>query len=244
MKQMSPSDLYLHATINRYRLAPAPCPLVPRLRGLLEPCLGRDLESVTLSGSRARGTALRDSDVDLFLSLAPSVSLKSIHAELVQRCRDYLPQPRNVSVRITFEGSIIDLVPGRRRPDSTAHTLWQLRYDTWLQTDIAEQTRYIRSSGLSDEILALKIWRRRHALRFPSFLLELAAIRALAPGHDISKNFLSLLEFLAADFPSVRLLDPANSNNVVSDSLTLDEKLRIATAAAMSLRSPSWSGIF
>ncbi len=35
-----------------------------------------------------------------------------------------------------------------------------------------------------------------------------------------------------------RLLDPANSNNVVSDLLTPEEKFRIAGAAQMSLRAP------
>lgn len=237
------TDLYLQAVINRHRLAPGPCSLAPRFRALLQPHFGPLLESVTLSGSRARNTALRDSDLDLFLSLAPSVSLTTIHSELAQHFQSYIPQPRNVSVRIIFEGSPIDLVPGRRRPDSTAHTLWQLRHDTWLQTDIEEQIRYVRSSGLIDEILALKIWRRRHALRFPSFLLELATIRALSPGRPVSENFLSLLEFLAAGFPSARLIDPGNSNNIVSASLTEEEKLRISTTAAMSLRADSWPSI-
>ena len=110
--------------------------------------------------------------------------------------------------------------------------LWQSRYDTWLKTDIAEQIRYVRYSGLINEILALKIWRRRHALRFPSFLMELAVIHALKPDRPIDESFTSLLRFLATDFPTTRLLDPANSNNVVSDLLTPVEKLRIARTAA------------
>jgi len=50
-------------------------------------------------------------------------------------------------------------------------------------------------------------------------------------------------QFLANDFPSARLLDPANSNNAVSDALTPEDKLRIATAADMSLRAVSWTEI-
>ena len=88
---------------------------------------------------------------------------------------------------------------------------------------------WIRSSGLIDEILALKIWRRRHALRFPSFLMELATI------HARPRDFRALLHFLATDFPTTRLLDPANSSNVVSDLLTDVEKLRIAARARASL---------
>jgi len=145
-------------------------------------------------------------------------------------------------VRILFEGRFIDLVPAR------GNILWQARFNTWLKTDIDKQIRYVRNSGLIDEILALKIWRRRHALRFPSFLMELATIHALSRKDGdcppISKNqsctesFPALLRFLATDFPTTRLLDPANSNNVVSDLLTEVEKLRIARRAAMSLGHP------
>jgi tRNA nucleotidyltransferase (CCA-adding enzyme) len=133
------------------------------LRRHLEPLLhswaGGYLESVTVCGSHAKGTALPNSDVDLFLSLSPAMPgpLSGIHTSLAAHFRDYSPQPRNVSVRITIDGFTVDLVPGRRREDSTAHTLWQVRHNTWLQTDIAEQIRYVRSSGLLNEILALKI---------------------------------------------------------------------------------------
>jgi hypothetical protein len=71
----------------------------------------------------------------------------------------------------------------------------------------------------------------------------LPAIRALKPNPSISESFLNLLNFLAKDFPTAHLLDPANSNNVVSDLLTPEEKLRIATAAEQSLHAPSWSKI-
>ena len=193
------------------------------------------VKSVTLAGSHAKGTDLRDSDVDIFIGLAPETpaSLKEIQRSLAEHFIPYGSCLRNVSVRVTFEGMTIDLVPAR------GNTLWQARFNTWLKTDIDKQIRYVRFSGLINEILALKIWRRRHALRFPSFLMELATIHALSrKGGDcppISKSFPALLRFLATDFPTTRLLDPANSNNVVSDLLTPVEKLRIARTASFSL---------
>jgi hypothetical protein len=180
------------------------------------------LESVTLAGSHAKGTDLKDSDFDIFLRLSHVTPgpLSAMQTSLADHLHGHV---RNVAVRILFEGRFIDLVPAR------GNVLWQARYNTWLKTDIAEQIRYVRSSGLIDEILALKIWRRRHALRFPSFLMELATI------HARPKDFRELLHFLATDFPTTRLLDPANSNNVVSDLLTEVEKLRIARRASLSL---------
>ena len=246
---MTPEDLYLHAVINRHRASSdtgtgdGAGRLVRQLQPLLHSWANKNLESVTLSGSRPKGTALRDSDVDLFVSLSPETPgpLAAIHESLADHFRNHRPELRNVSVRIRFEDDTVDLVPGRRRPGSTVHTLWQSRHDTWLQTDVAEQIRHVGSSGLLDEILALKIWRRRHALRFPSFPLELAVIRALSPRNQpIAQSFLSLLSFLANDFPTTRLLDPANSNNVVSDLLTAEQKDQIATIADRSLRAPGW----
>ena len=197
------------------------------------------VKSVSLAGSHAKGTDLRDSDVDIFIGLAPETpaSLKEIQRSLFEHFIPYGSTLRNVAVRVTFEGMTIDLVPARRT--FTGHTLWQARFDTWLKTDVAEQIRFVRDSGLINEILALKIWRRRHALRFPSFLMELAVIHALKPNRPIGESFTSLLRFLATDFPTTRLLDPANSNNVVSDLLTEVEKLRIACTAGSSINS-SW----
>ena len=203
------------------------------------------LNSITLAGSHAKGTDLKDSDFDIFLRLSPATPgpLSAMQASLADHLHGRV---RNVAVRIIYEGRFIDLVPAR------GNILWQARFNTWLKTDIDKQIRYVRSSGFLDEILALKIWRRRHALRFPSFLMELATIHALSRrGGDcrpISKNqsctsctleitesFPALLHFLATDFPTTRLLDPANSNNVVSDLLTEVEKLHIARMARLSL---------
>jgi hypothetical protein len=183
------------------------------------------LESVKLAGSHAKGTDLRDSDVDLFLTYSPNTPapLSAIQTDLADH---FHGQIRNVSVRIAYKGLTVDLVPSQN------NILWQARFNTSLKTDIDKQIRYVRNSGLIDEILALKIWRRRHALRFPSFLMELATI------HARPKDFRALLHFLATDFPTTRLLDPANSDNVVSDLLTEVEKLHIARRAAISLGIP------
>jgi len=210
---MTPDDLALYALV--------------RLRSLLRSwSYYKYLDSITLAGSHAKGTDLRDSDVDIFLRLSADTpgTISAMQASLANHV---LGNIRNVSVRILLEGRFIDLVPARD------NILWQARFNTWLKTNVAKQIRYVRDSGLIDEILALKIWRRRHALRFPSFLMELAVIHALKPNRPIEEQFTSLLRFLATDFPTTRLLDPANSNNVVSDLLTEVEKLHISRKAQM-----------
>jgi hypothetical protein len=230
---MPPEDLYLHATINRHR-APddARLPNLPLRTWQYAPYL----ESVTLSGSQAKSTALRDSDLDFFLALSPQTpgELAAIQQSLATHLH---AQIRNVSVRIILNNVSIDLVPAR------ANTLWQARHNTYLKTDITEQIRHIRSSGRLNEIRALKIWRRRHALRFPSFLLELAVLRALPRSGRISESFLTLLDYLALTFSTARLVDPVNPINIVSDLLTETEISRIAQTAAHSLQASKWPEI-
>ena len=233
---MTHADQFLTANILRHR-APSDDPAPQHLRSLLIPILNTwehaaSLESIHISGSRAKGTALRNSDTDLFLSLSPAERrpLSEIQDSLTHHMRYYFPQPRNVSVRILIEGTPIDLVPARRHHGSTRHSLWQRRHNTWLQTDVQAQSQHIKSSGLIMEMLALKIWAREHALPFPSFLQELATIAALQPGQPISQAFGRLLHYLATDFQTARLTDPANSNNIVSDVLSPSQKSSIAAA--------------
>jgi hypothetical protein len=240
---MNLEDQYVQAVINRHRATGQK--RFPQLERQIHAWAGKNLESIAIAGSQAKKTALQDSDLDLFLSLSPALPgpMSAIHTSLAAHLHEYSPQPRNVSVRILIDNVKVDLVPGRRREDSTNHTLWQLRHNTWLQTDISEQIRHVRSSGLINEILALKIWTRQHALRLPSFALELAVIQALQPKHHIAKSFLTLLEYLAKDFPKSRLIDPANSNNIVSECLTQEQKQSIAEAANQSRKKETWPEI-
>ena len=230
---MTPSDLYLQATINRHLDPDSPIPahLLRRLRPQLQSWSSAHLESVTISGSHAKATALRGSDIDLFLSLAPSTPapLAAIQPSLAAHFRYYSPEIRNVSVRIRLDGHAIDLVPGRRRENSTAHTLWQSRQNTWIQADITEQIRRVRTSGLQNEIRALKIWAQRNSLRFQSFVQEQAVFQAVTPGHPISESFLEILHLLAASFPH--------------ESLTPQDQDRISQAARKSITSPTWPEI-
>jgi hypothetical protein len=251
-------DLFLQAAVARHRVDTSRGNAGSRVRKLLLPCLRRwarqNLESISISGSYAKNTAIRSAsllpgefDVDLFLSLAPEAfeNLQEMHSSLSAALSEFNPQPRNVAVRIYIDGLSVDLVPGRRRPRSTVHSLWQYRRSTWIQTNVSEQIRYVRESGCVEDILALKIWRRRHALKFPSFLLELAAIRALSDftNTSASTRFLHMLCWLAEHLPAARLTDPGNSNNIVSGLLDPAEKARIANTASHCLGATDWTAI-
>ena len=56
-------------------------------------------------------------------------------------------------------------------------------------------------------------------------------------------NVLTVLEYLRDSFTKALVVDPANSNNIVSDDLTSTEKSTIASAAKNSLAQTNWGTI-
>jgi len=51
------------------------------------------------------------------------------------------------------------------------------------------------------------------------------------------------LQYIASELPNIRIVDPANTNNVASDELTRAEKSLVAASAAASSRAKTWEEI-
>jgi hypothetical protein len=80
-------------------------------------------------------------------------------------------------------------------------------------------------------------------LDFPSFALELSVIEALRYKRqgDLASNLSDALSWIAGNIQTARLVDPANSNNIISDDLTPQEKKRIADGAQYARSRPNYS---
>lgn len=150
-----------------------------------------------------------------------------------------------MSIGLTVRGLSVDVVPARRHTGTGQdHSLYRTRTETWTKTNVDRHIQIVRDSGRIDEIRATKIWRRLHGLEFPSIYLELAVIRALGRQRNrLAVNFLTVLEWLSGQIRTAAILDPANTENVISDDLSASEKTAIATRAAWSLRQPNWGQI-
>ncbi|MBU6500342.1 MAG: nucleotidyltransferase [Patescibacteria group bacterium] len=216
---------------------------------------GHHISNIGLSGSYAKGTAISgQSDVDLFISLhhnviQGNVTLKDVYESLYNYLKKYGAQKQNVSLHIKHGNVEIDLVPAvRQNVLSSDHSLWSNRKQTWLKTNVLTHINTIKSSGRNKEIRATKIWRKLHGLDFPSLYLELSVIEALSNQYIFSfpspaDNFLKVLDYFQGSFLTAKVVDPANTNNAISDDLTFQEKQSIARQAKISRSQPNWSGI-
>ena len=103
----------------------------------------------------------------------------------------------------------------------------------------------MRDSGRLREIRAVKIWRFLRGLDFPSLYLELFTIQALAgcSPTTLADNVLRTLRTVGTSLTSTRIEDPANTNNVLSDDLTSQEKEQIARLAVQSAREQYWEKV-
>lgn len=205
-----------------------------------------------LSGSLAKGTGITGTtDIDLFVSLDPSVStcntLEFVYNTLRNRFNGagYAAREQNVSIGIDHTGLKMDIVAGvRHNVLGLDHSVWKRKAKTWTKTNIDQHVTHVKNSGRVFDIKALKIWRKLRNLDFPSFYLELSVIEALK-GHTLlgaspSQNFVQMMNYLTNDFLDKKILDPANQSNEVSDELTKDEKLKIKAAAENTLQG-AWN---
>ena len=114
-----------------------------------------------------------------------------------------------------------------------------------VHTDLTQHVHLVGNSGRQQEICALKIWRERNKLEFPSLYLELTVLKALeseAYG-KLPHNLLTVLRYIESRFEKVTVRDPANADNIVSNDLSPEEKKAIAKAARDAVYDENWKKI-
>lgn len=245
-------DEYILAVINKYKiygdLDNATKILLKPLLDSIQQWANSYLIDIYVSGSRAKGTAINiSSDIDLFISLNPQTpeTLKQIYDGLYNWLVNHgaTARKQNVSIGVSYEGHSIDLIPAKKHYGNTNdHSLYRSKANTWTQTNIAKHISIVANSGRILEIVAFKIWAKRHGLDFPSIYLELTVINALynRNGNQIANNFRTVLNYLKDSFVDSTIIDPANSNNIISDDLYKYEKQVIANKANESLNERYW----
>lgn len=248
------ADAYLQNILYREAVDTGPTSPVRGVQVWLQPIIqewaGAYLVSVSPSGSFAKGTANRSgTDIDLFISLSSSTpdTLKNIYDTLLNKMtqKGYNPKRQNVSINIRVNGYDVDLVPAKRQ-DTTSqdHSLYRRKADTWTKTNVAKHISHVSGRGRIQETRILKLWRNQKGVDFPSFYLELTVIDALYNARgSLSENVWKVFQYLRDTFPNARVVDPANTNNIISDDLTTTERAKIKAAAERALAASDWNQI-
>lgn len=249
------ADEYLNRVLARENVDNGPLSPVRAVQTTLTPLIttwaNRFLLTVHPSGSFMKGTAVfSGTDIDLFISLSQDTreSLQEIHDTLFKKLSEYgySPKRQNVSLNIRVGAYSVDLVPAKRQNDNSFdHSIINRKTRSWTKTNVLTHINTVHAAGRQSETRLVKLWRNQKDLDFPSFYLELAVVKALETTFDFSieKRVHAVFRYLQNSLMTARFVDPANTNNVISDDLTQAAKQKISTAAGAALAAPYWGDI-
>ncbi len=248
------ADQYLANILAREAVDTGPVAPVRAVQSRLMPALqewaGQHLRHVKPSGSFAKGTANKSgTDIDLFVSISENVTdtMRDIYNSLFNKMTEKGLQPRkqNVSINIKIAGYSVDLVPAKHQDGrSEDHSLCRRKANTWTKTNVDTHINQVTRSGRAPDIRIIKLWRDQKGLDFPSFYLELTVIDALKGKQGgLSDRVWAIFPYLRDSFPDARVVDPANTNNIVSEDLTREERQKIKAAAMTTLGATDWAQI-
>jgi len=233
---MTEINMYLNQILQKYngRDIAGYSSALSQLQTTLKTWASSCYANLLYSGSRAKGTAISlASDVDYLVSLTSdcnenSGGLKSIYDSLYTELNSKYSSvsKQNVSVRINLNGLEVDITPARKQTGNTNdHWLYVSKFDTRKQTNIQKHINDISQSGRINEIKLLKIWRELNHLDFSSIYLEYLLVNNILLNKSKDENSLGdnvwhALNELAKTQGSplfARIVDPANSANILSD---------------------------
>jgi hypothetical protein len=228
--------------------------LIHGARDALTAHLGRQLTPqprIYYGGSYGKHTMIREAfDLDL-VAYFPHTDPRSladisgaVHAALV--AGKYVVHPQSVALRVLYNGGFhVDVVPGRAEDDTFrfANLYKRAQPPTTLRTSLKMHIDAVRKTGLGPIVRLLKLWRLRQGVSIKTFALELLVARAMANQQpaDYGNAVVTVLRFIENEMPTIRLVDPANSANVLE--ITSQQRKSVAEAAARSL-GMSWKGVF
>lgn len=241
---------YLESILSKYKIDEGTIQRLKNIRSEVEKKLklnyGDDIESIRYSGSYAKNTAINlsyDLDICIYFKKNSFASLSDMYFDvgkfLNNTFNQYHPRQQRVSWGLTtLDGMSLDVVPARSLGDSSGDAyIYSTETRTHIKTNLTIHKEYISESRVRPVIKLMKVWRDLHNVHYKSFALELMTIKALEKHKNDSlyNQFIRALEYARDMGASVRLIDPANSNNDVSQAIPFQDQLSLVSAAYSSL---------
>ncbi|WP_291132627.1 hypothetical protein [Flavobacterium sp. UBA7682] len=201
-------------------------------------------------GSIAKGTSISGSDIDIQLQFKKdSGTLSDVYYSVSNFVLDEFKDENLESVReqkhsigmefkIKNEIKRIDIVPVRQIENGNNDTCLFVNKTgffekpTYKKTNSRKQLSSLIFNYREKRIIKLlKVWKTENSLRIKSIHLEWLAKKAFEQksiSNNIEKALLDVIYFIATNIEYMRIVDSANSNNIISNSLTSEEKSSIS----------------
>lgn len=139
-----------------------------------------------------------------------------------------------LSFNIDNKDKRIDVVPLRQLNNGSGDSYLYVGNDSFFgqasykKTNAKKQLSALRFTIKQKRIIKLlKAWKIDNNLSIKSIYLEYLVHKAFARTKmpaDIDKCLLEVIKFIGSNITTLRFVDPANSNNIISDSLTYTQK--------------------
>ncbi|MFX0090466.1 MAG: hypothetical protein ACFFBD_01790 [Candidatus Hodarchaeota archaeon] len=209
------------------------------------------------AGAFKKGTALKDIfDLNLVVTY-PKTSYKSPKGiydevrEILQK-QNLNPWTKGVALRCNFVDKGFgtyqyDIIPGKATTKDYYYIeLYRPRKNKNFRTSIRAHVDAVRSVRHRYTIKFLKLWRRRYGFACPTFILEMLFINYLST--DKPGEMYSLLKgcfkYIADNILDMKLVDPVNVANIISDELSQHQKHQLQDYAEKAYNAKHWSQVF
>ncbi|MBP9851730.1 MAG: nucleotidyltransferase domain-containing protein [Candidatus Pacebacteria bacterium] len=205
-----------------------------------------DSPKIKYAGSKEKGTMIRDNydlDIVCYFPSTDERTLKEIREDVSDHLGEkYMMEDKASAERIldlkdsnSPRGYHIDVVPGRFIEGTNDVFLHLAEGDKErLQTNLKTHISHIANSGCVPVIRLAKIWAHRNKIEIKTFILELFIVEILNDSKtkdDLEKSFLIVIEAMKDRFNSIQIIDPANTNNIVSKLMEPTAKTAVVYAA-------------
>jgi hypothetical protein len=200
-----------------------------------------------IGGSVEKGVATVYSDYDLNLHFTSSSgTLEQIyHSVLDYFNNDYSDstltkvraQGKSIGLFFEIDGEDvqIDVVPKRTQKGNQAMSMYvnpdlSASGKSWIKTDPQLQSSALPTSPSYQKVVRLlKIWSQHNQIKIGSTYLMYLVSDAFSHYSDkipgkIDKQLITVLKYIANNLHGKRIVDPSNTANVISDSLSISDK--------------------
>lgn len=203
-----------------------------------------------LTGSIVKGTSIYGSDIDIQLPFTRDYgSIANVYHSVSDFIFDELEvkeiisvreQKHSIGIEIKMNDEIkrIDIVPTRQIKKGNndvqlfVNKTGFFEKPTYKKTNSVKQLASLSFNDREKRIIRLlKIWKIENNLKIKSIHLEWLAKKSFAVKpitNKIEKDLTNIIYFIASNIEYLWIVDAANSNNVISNSIKLEEKSTIS----------------